>query len=80
MYFPTLTTRWGKHAGLENGKSGLTRDVNKEEILQKKSQSRKFTCDLERQVEVENSGTQVTKGPLVEVAILFTDINKVSIF
>ena len=55
-------------------------DFNKEEILQKKSQSRKFTCDLERQVEVENSGTQVTKGPLVEVAILFTDINKVSIF
>lgn len=55
-------------------------DFNKEEILQKKSQSRKFICDLERQVEVENSGTQVTKGPLVEVAILFTDINKVSIF
>lgn len=51
----------------------------KEEILQK-SQGSKFTCDLERRAEVENSGTQVTKGPLVELVILFTDINKVSIF
>ena len=51
----------------------------KEEILQN-SQGSKFTCDLERRAEVENSGTQVTKGPLVELVILFTDINKVSIF
>ena len=55
-------------------------DFNKEEILQKKSQGRKFTWNLERRAEVENSGTQVTNGPLVEVVILSTDINKVSIF
>ena len=54
-------------------------DFNNGEILQK-SQGRKFTCDLERRAEAENSGNQVTNGPLVEVLILFTDINKASIF